>query len=122
MKRIVVLGVLAGVIAAAIAVAASGSPPPDVVAGQARGLVFPHGAHSGGAAKATPNMTYHGGAIMPGATIKAIYWGSSWNDSSFVGDKITGLDSFYTGFSNSNYAMTSDEYAGANGQVVGPTV
>jgi len=69
----------------------------------------------------SPNMTYHGGVIMPSTVSEAIYWGPSWNNSSFVGDKITGLDSWYTGFSNSNYAKTSDEYTGSNGQV-GPSV
>jgi hypothetical protein len=68
-----------------------------------------------------PNMTYHGGVIMPSTVSEAIYWGPSWSNSSFVGDKITGLDSWYTGFSNSNYAKTSDEYTGSNGQV-GPSV
>ena len=63
------------------------------------------------------NMTYHGGKIMPTAVTKAIYWGQSWSNSSFIGDKISGLDSWYTGFSNSNYAKTSDEYTGTNGQV-----
>src|SRR5207244_4459596 len=37
--------------------------------------------------------------------------------ASFVGDKITGLDSWYTGHSGSNYAKTVDEYTGTNGQV-----
>ena len=69
----------------------------------------------------SPNMTYHGGVIMPSTVSEAIYWGPSWTNSSFVGDKITGLDSWYTGFSNSNYAKTSDEYTGSNGQV-GPSV
>src|ERR1700681_2896294 len=68
-----------------------------------------------------PNMTYHGGVIMPSVVSEAIYWGPSWSKSTFVGDKITGLDSWYTGFSNSNYAKTSDEYTGSNGQV-GPSV
>ena len=36
------------------------------------------------------------------------------------GDKITGIDDWYTGHSNSNYAKTVDEYTGTNGQV-GPT-
>jgi hypothetical protein len=63
-------------------------------------------------------MTYHGGKIMPTALIKAIFWGTSWG--SYTGDKITGIDSFYTGFSNSNYAKTSDEYTGTNGRV-GPS-
>jgi hypothetical protein len=68
-----------------------------------------------------PNMTYHGGVILPSVVSEAIYWGPSWSNSSFVGDKITGLDSWYTGFSNSNYAKTSDEYTGSNGQL-GPSV
>jgi hypothetical protein len=63
------------------------------------------------------NMTYHGGKIMPTAVTKAIYWGQSWNNSTFIGDKISGLDTWYGGFSNSNYAVTSDEYTGTNGQV-----
>ncbi len=67
------------------------------------------------------NMTYHGGPIMTSTSSEAIYWGPSWANSSFVGDKISGLDTWYTGFSNSNYAKTSDEYAGSNGQV-GPVV
>jgi hypothetical protein len=65
----------------------------------------------------TPNMTYHGGKIMTTAVSKAIFWGPSWSNNSFVGDKITGLDSFYTGHSNSNYAKASDEYTGTNGTV-----
>ena len=60
-------------------------------------------------------MTNHGGKIMPTAVTKAIFWGTSWG--TYTGDKITGLDSFYSGFSNSNYAKTSDEYTGTNGQV-----
>jgi hypothetical protein len=62
-------------------------------------------------------MIYHGGKIMPTAVTQAIFWGPSWSNRSFVGDKITGLHSFYLGFSGSNYAKTSDEYTGTNGQV-----
>jgi hypothetical protein len=63
------------------------------------------------------NMTYHGGKIMTTAVSKAIFWGPSWSSSSFVLDKITGLDNWYEGHSNSNYAKTVDEYTGSNGQV-----
>ena len=66
----------------------------------------------------SPNMTYHGGVIMTSTVSQAIFWGPSWTNP---GDKITGLDSWYSGFSNSNYAKTSDEYTGSNGQV-GPVV
>jgi hypothetical protein len=65
----------------------------------------------------SPNMTYHGGVIMPTANVTAIYWGPSWTSP---GDKISGMTSWYQGFSNSNYAKTSDEYTGSNGQV-GPS-
>ena len=64
-----------------------------------------------------PDMTYHGGVIMPSTVSEAIFWGPSWANSTFTGDKITGLDSWYSGFSGSNYAKTSDEYTGSNGQV-----
>jgi len=66
-----------------------------------------------------PNMTYHGGKIMPTANTHAIFWGTSW--PSYTGDKMTGIDSFYVGFSGSNYAKTSDEYTGTNGQVAAAT-
>ena len=62
-------------------------------------------------------MTYHGGVIMPSTVSESIFWGPSWANSSFTGDKISGLDSWYSGFSASNYAKTSDEYTGSNGQV-----
>jgi len=61
------------------------------------------------------NMTYHGGKIMPTAVTEAIFWGTSWG--SYSGDKITGMDTWYIGFEGSNYAKTSDEYTGTNGQV-----
>ena len=69
----------------------------------------------------SPLMTYHGGKIMTTAVTQTIFWGSQWANSSFVGDKITGLDDWYTGFSNANYAKTSDEYTGTNGRVAPAT-
>jgi hypothetical protein len=62
----------------------------------------------------SPLMTYHGGKIMPTAVTKAIFWGTSWTESD---QKVAGLDLWYTGFNGSNYAKTSDEYTGSNGQV-----
>ena len=69
----------------------------------------------GNAGARSANMLYHNGNIMPTAVIQSIFWGTSWG--SYSGDKITGMDAWYTGFSNSNYAKTVDEYTGANGTV-----
>lgn len=65
----------------------------------------------------SPNMTFHGGKIMTTVVSKAIFWGPSWNNVNFVGDKITGLDQWYTYHSGSGYAATSNEYTGTNGRV-----
>jgi hypothetical protein len=110
---------LAGSLAASVPPAVAQTLPGHLVAGPARGLVVPHpGAPAGAAARTkSPLMTYHGGKILPTVTTKAIFWGPSWVNSGLVGDKITGLDSFYAGHSNSNYAKTVDEYTGTNGQV-----
>jgi hypothetical protein len=81
----------------------------------ARGQDHSGDAKTGSARSQGPNMTYHGGKVMTTGIVQAIFWRTSW--SSAAGDKITGLDSFYQGFSGSNYAKTSDEYTGSNGQV-----
>jgi hypothetical protein len=65
--------------------------------------------------RSSPNMTYHGGKIMTTASITPIFWGTSW--PSYSGDKIAGIDSWYTGYSTSNYARTSTEYTGLTLQV-----
>lgn len=67
----------------------------------------------------SPDMTYHGGKILPTATTQAIFWGTSWG--SYSGDKISGMDLWYEGFNGSDYAKASDEYTGSNGQVTPTT-
>lgn len=62
-----------------------------------------------------PNMTFHGGKILKTTVTQNIFWGKSWATDS--GDKITGMDSWYTGFGGSNYAKTNAEYTDSNGQV-----
>lgn len=77
-------------------------------------------AHTQGRPQKSPDMTYHGGKILTTAVTEAIFWGTSWASS--PGDKITGMDAWYTGFNQSNYAKTSDEYTGSNGQVSDNTI
>lgn len=74
---------------------------------------------------ASPDMTYHGGPILPSSTIKAIWWGSSW--PSYTGDEITGIDKWYTyvgttsGGAGSSYQATVNEYAAGSSQVTTAT-
>ena len=129
LKRLVLVTALAALSGALLPIAAhatSGSAG-QLVAGPARGIVYPRGydplnSAEGSApyARRSANMTYHGGVIMPMAVSKAIFWGPSWPDATSTGDKLVGIDSFYQGFSGTNYAQISDEYTGSNGQV-GPT-
>lgn len=87
--------------------------PADARVHRAKG--FENAAGGFASARRSPNMTYHGGKIMTTANIKAIFWGTSW--ASYTGDKMTGMDSFYSGWSNSHIAGTNVEYSGSNGQV-----
>ena len=70
---------------------------------------------------ASPDMTYHGGPILPSVTIKAIWWGSSW--PSYTGDEITGIDKWYSnvgtvaGGAGTSYEATVNEYTGSGQQV-----
>jgi hypothetical protein len=100
-----------------IAVWAQGPPithePPMSGIHWAKGQAPP----SGGAGT-SPNLNYNGGPIMATSTTMAIFWGASWGSSSFTGDKITGLDSFYSGINGSSYAATCNEYGDSTGAKV----
>jgi|SRR5579862_9653923 len=86
-------------------------------------MLGPHWARGGAQGKGgggSPDMTYHGGPILPSATVKAIWWGSSW--PSYSGDEITGMDTWYKGVGGTSYAATVDEYTDNSGQQVGSSV
>src|SRR3569623_1530646 len=68
------------------------------------------GGHHGGS---SPLMTNHGGPVITASKTEAIFWGD-WTNP---GDKVTGLDSFFSGWSGSSVAKASTEYSGTNGQV-----
>jgi hypothetical protein len=69
-----------------------------------------------GAAHNSPLMTNHGGAIMRNVQpVQAIFWGTGWNSASFTGDKIIGMDTFYSTVGNSSYAHTCSEYSDPSG-------
>lgn len=79
------------------------------------GAHLARGALTGGTS--SPNMTSHGGAIMNDSVVQAIFWGPSWSNATFAGDKIAGLDRLYAGLSNTVYAASNTEYTGTNGSV-----
>ncbi len=79
------------------------------------GITWAKGTHQDLAPSGSPDMTYHGGKILPQTNVTAIFWGTTW--AHYTGLNISGMDSWYQGFSGSNYAKTSDEYTGTNGRV-----
>jgi hypothetical protein len=56
-------------------------------------------------------LSNHGGGVLTSSSVTAIFWGNSWQNATFVGDKVTGLDGFFGGMAQSGYAKTCDEYS-----------
>ena len=86
-------------------------------------ILGPHWSHGAAHAKGAagnPDMSYHGGPILPSVTVKAIWWGSSW--PSYTGDEITGMDSWYKAVGGTSYAATVDEYTDSAGQSVSSSI
>ncbi len=65
----------------------------------------------------SPDLNYHGGPVMHGMLVEPIFWGPSWANATFVGDKVTGLQTFYSGIASSTYAATTGEYSDSTGPV-----
>src|SRR6266850_1727657 len=82
-------------------------------------MLGPHFARGEAHAKPnrSPNLIYHNGDILPSTVTASIFWGASWTDPTFVGDKISGLDLWYQSVGGSDYAKTCDEYTDSSGPV-----
>lgn len=80
-------------------------------------------AHTGGG---SPDMSYHGGPILPSVAVKAIFWGTSW--PTYTGDEISGLDKWYkyvgttSNGGGSSYFATVNEYTDSTGAQVGTAI
>jgi hypothetical protein len=62
----------------------------------------------------------HGGSVMHRSQTLAIFWGPKWQtDRAFTRDKISGLDTFFSGISGSSYGRTANEYYDRAGCVTG---
>jgi hypothetical protein len=64
-----------------------------------------------------PPMTFHGGKVLTSTSVRVVLAGPKWATTTFAGDKIKGLDTFFAGYSNSPYVKTAAEYSGSNGKV-----
>ena len=110
---------LASVVAAAGTATAAGGPP-SVAAGPAFGFVpsrnVNHASHSNRRGRVSL-LTWHFGPVMHSTTVAPIYWGSKWGDPSFVNDKVSGLDTFYSKVHGTAYAHTNSEYTDGAGNV-----
>ena len=107
---------LASVVGAASRATAAGGPP-SIAAGPAFGFVPSHNANQAKAQKHLQLLSWHGGPVMHSTTVTSVFWGSSWSNSTFTGDKVTGLDYFYAHVGGTGYAHTNSEYYDGSGNV-----
>jgi len=76
-----------------------------------------------GGGGSSPNITYHGGPVMnSGTLVEAIFWGPKWSISTFAGDKVAGINTFYTNVGGTRYAGTNAEYTDGSGRFVSTAV
>src|SRR4051812_19623820 len=114
MKRVSIAFALAAMLCAA-GVATTGAQgqgrgnqglggPPPVAEPPMSGIQWARGQARPGGGGGSPLLVYNGGPIMStGAYVEPIFWGASWNNASFAGDKMTGIRSFYQGMNSSSY-------------------
>jgi hypothetical protein len=97
---------------------------PEVqVAGDKHGLAYARGQAGSHSPSQRALLLYHSGGVMnTGASVQAIYWGTSWGSSSFAADKVSGLTDLYGGFGGSSYLNTNTEYTDAAGNHASPAV
>jgi hypothetical protein len=114
----VVIGVIAAGLASVAVAGAAGGPAP-IAAGPASGFVPSHNANRTGGSRGgrVLLLQYHGGPVMHATTVVPVFWGSKWSSGSFVGDKVTGLDYFYSQVGGTGYARTNSEYTDGSGNV-----
>src|SRR5262249_5013329 len=88
---------------------------------KAAGIHWAKGAKpGGGGGNSDPHLLYHGGPIAAsGFHGEPIFWGASWSNPGFVGDKVTGLQTFFSGMGGTSYDGTNGEYNDSTGAFVG---
>ena len=120
-RRLIVSMVVAALCCAAIvatSATAAGRGRPELATGPASGFVpaNAHAARPGGGGHVSL-LLWGGGPVMHSTTVVPIFWGAKWGNSTFVGDKITGLDYLYSHVGGSSYLHTNFEYTDGAGHV-----
>jgi hypothetical protein len=123
--QIVVAAAVAGLVCtAAVTTIIGAQHDEDRLQGPIAGIHWVRGharSHSSGGG--SPDLSYHGGPVLTqGAYVEPIFWGTRWAASSFVADKITGVQTFYAGFGASTYEATTTEYTDSSGSHVGTSI
>src|SRR3954447_17134188 len=125
-KRIAATGIaviFAGMLVVATSASAGGKP--DLSTKPAGGFIpsrnANHPARPGGGGHVAL-LTWHNGPVMHSTTVIPVYWGSRWSTSSFVGDKVSGLDTLYGRVGGTGYLHTNAEYTDGSGHVNTSTV
>jgi hypothetical protein len=120
-SKLVVAAVVAAVclvsVAGAAGIATAAGGPPSIAAGPAFGFVPSRNVNHQAPKRRLQLLAWHNGPVMHSTSVVPVFWGSSWNNSSFVGDKITGLDYVYSHVGGSGYAHTNSEYYDGSGNV-----
>jgi hypothetical protein len=107
----------AGLATGAVA-AATAAGPSSNAAGPASGFIPSRNAnHQARAGGHVLQLLWHNGPVMHSTTVAPVYWGSRWSNSTFVGDKISGLDTVYAHVGGTAYARTNGEYTDGSGSV-----
>jgi hypothetical protein len=87
---------------------------PSLAAGPASGFVP---ARAKAPSRHVSNLLWYGGPVMHSTTVVPVFWGSSWSNSTFTGDKVTGLDYVYSHVGGTSYLRTNSEYYDGSGNV-----
>src|SRR4051794_33463639 len=105
----VVVLVSMAAIAAYVGGASAAGGPPSIAAGPASGFIPSHNANQSKPRGRVSLLLWHNGPVMHSTTVVPVFWGSSWGNSSFMGDKISGLDTLYANIGGTPYAASNTE-------------
>jgi hypothetical protein len=75
---------------------ATAGGPPSIAAGPAFGFVPSHNVNHQKPRGHLSLLAWHSGPVMHSTTAVPVFWGSSWSNSFFTNDKVTGLDYLYS--------------------------